>query len=91
MNEPKFTKGPWNVDTGDPYLITADCDGLMVAETDNADRKDDVEAEANARLIAAAPEMHEALRFVSEKCQLYGAADAARAKIEAALAKATTA
>lgn len=43
---------------------------------------------ANARLIAAAPELYEALKFVQEKCQLYGAADAARERIEAALKKA---
>lgn len=61
MNKPKFTPGPWSVDSGDPFLVTSDADGLFVAVTETDDRNDD-ECEANTHLIAAAPEMYEALR-----------------------------
>lgn len=58
-----YTPGPWSVDTCDTDLVTADCDGLMICWTSNADRdeNDDGVIEANARLIAAAPELLAAL------------------------------
>ena len=62
----KHTPGPWSIDPNDPAGITADCDGLVVAEIPYGDeeygmRHHEVN-EANARLIAAAPDLLNALR-----------------------------
>lgn len=69
MSESKFTPGPWRIGTPGPngcYTIGT-VRGLMTAmiahsinETDQA-----VEAKANAKLIAAAPEMHGLLNDLS--------------------------
>lgn len=77
MNE--HTEGPWNVVAGDDedvYDITpADCIGGVVAVAYDA---------GNAKLIAAAPELLEALRAVAEnttslemRSQVYAAIDKA--------------
>jgi hypothetical protein len=57
----KHTFAPWDVDPNDKFSVTADCDGLQVCSTEFEDRDDDENA-ANARLIAAAPELLEALQ-----------------------------
>lgn len=93
MTNEKFTPGPWRVDErsgniGGLSIFTEEkvCD--MIADVEIHIRANGRKvAEANARLIAAAPEMYEALKFVQDHCQLYGAADAARKKIDAALAR----
>jgi len=65
MGNTKHTPGPWRV-VGDPPIkfdIEADC-GACVAIVDvpnDANRAEADEAEANARLMAAAPELAEAL------------------------------
>ena len=66
MTNAKHTPGPWAVDENDHQWITADCDGLIVAEIpygegEETDRHHEIN-DANARLIAAAPELLEALR-----------------------------
>jgi hypothetical protein len=69
MSESKFTKGPWEVNTlagrpnsevfsGDDVLI-CDCRATNVV-------MEPEEIEANAHLIAAAPDMYEALKRVME-------------------------
>ena len=59
MSENKFTPGPW--ETGDDYQVqTVDKHGYEIAEM----RIDVPEYEANARLIAAAPDLLEALEAV---------------------------
>jgi hypothetical protein len=76
--ETKWTPGPWVVDGGSPSLIWAEgrerrrlggllVQGLLVADlaprtVNNVPPID--ERRANARLIAAAPKMYEALRAV---------------------------
>ena len=55
MSEDKFTPGPWNAQTGGNLrgAVVAK-DGEMVCVPSGAGRHED-EAEANARLITAAP------------------------------------
>jgi len=70
MSEAKFTKGPWNQEsTGDGKRICIGLgmfdgpNGYDVAEvySDDVTEETCVEAQANAHLIAAAPELYEAL------------------------------
>ena len=65
MSESKFTPGPWRIGTPGPngcYTIGT-VRGLMTAMIAHSRNEPDqaIEAEANARLIAAAPELIEAL------------------------------
>ncbi len=55
------TLGPWDIDPTDEFVITADCDGLVIAQTDYHDRSV-TEQRANARLIAAAPQLLKAVK-----------------------------
>ena len=70
--EKKFSKGKWIVsdDTGECYLVKSD-DGGLIAFVYDGDIDDEAihmdVVEANAKLIAAAPDMLEALEsFVYE-------------------------
>lgn len=56
----KHTPGKWHIDTADSTLICG-ADGYQTCSTGYSHRPDD-EAEANARLIAAAPELLECLQ-----------------------------
>lgn len=66
----KHTKGPWIVDDRD----IVDDEGYTIAVakrvtdhfSDNLDEVDSIATEANARLIAAAPEMLEQLKYCTE-------------------------
>lgn len=60
MSETKHTPGPWITDGGAPDVMTAD-KKYLIAET-YADHCGFEEAQANARLIAAAPELLECAR-----------------------------
>lgn len=63
---PTHTAGPWSVDyEGPAHLSIEDSAGRVLAFC-NLQSEDGDEDEANARLIAAAPEMLEALRNVAE-------------------------
>ncbi|MCJ7828382.1 MAG: hypothetical protein MUP81_01410 [Dehalococcoidia bacterium] len=53
----EYTKGDWKVD----YPNVVDTEGWNVCEVSGEPRKERKEAEANAYLIAAAPDMYEAL------------------------------
>jgi hypothetical protein len=64
------TKGPWKVDGGDPTMVTAIRNGKFFHVADargwgrlQYEKCGEKEQEANARLIAAAPEM---LEYLSE-------------------------
>lgn len=95
MSEPKHTQGPWCIHTetqphGCP--IVGNGRGLMLAMLSHSinypDQRD--EANANARLIAAAPELLEALKAVlANSLDSKGLADAHK-QARAAIAKATT-
>ena len=61
MSEDKFTPPPWSVPSkGNLRGAVVAKDGEVVCDPSGAGRHED-EAEANARLIAAAPEMHKFL------------------------------
>ena len=72
MSEPKFTKGPWKA-TYDSQLQAAieiynTEDRVLVAVLPDRDTIEAMsEIEANANLIAAAPDMYEALECACDK------------------------
>jgi hypothetical protein len=63
------TPGPWHVDYLSPYrrICIKPHPGRIVCDIEGTDE----EAETNARLIAAAPRMFEALGKVLELCQVH--------------------
>tara|TARA_Y100000310_G_scaffold86838_1_gene83723 strand:- start:132 stop:410 length:279 start_codon:yes stop_codon:yes gene_type:complete len=63
----KHTNGPWLITTidGDDCLMVGGGDGSDVVADIRTDRPED-EVEANAHLIASAPEMYEALKKLAE-------------------------
>ena len=64
MSEDKFTPPPWSVPSrGNLRGAVVAKDGQMVCDPSGAGRHED-EMDANARLIAAAPEMHKLLRRI---------------------------
>ena len=64
MSEDKFTPGPWNgPEWGKLGGAVVAKDGEVVCDPSVAGRHED-EAEANARLIAAAPEMYYILDII---------------------------
>ena len=64
MSEDKFTPPPWSVPSeGRLSGAVVAKDGEMVCDPSGAGRHED-EAEANARLIAAAPEMYYILDII---------------------------
>jgi len=95
MNETKFTKGPWSIeyDQWNSLEQPRDVWACIIAPDPNdavpwfvANVLCCAESSANASLIAAAPEMYEALDFVS--AHLTNDPLAAHERIRAALAKA---
>lgn len=64
MNKPKFTPGPWHI------YSSEDQEAIVAVNSDScicitADVSQDLDGGlANARLIAAAPEMYEALQYL---------------------------
>lgn len=68
MSEMKFTKGPWSYELSDRLSDGSDC--LSISDADGSSIAEmmcpaDVE-EANARLIAAAPDLYAALKDVRD-------------------------
>ena len=59
--ETKHTQGPWEIETKGSRHFIDGADQLTVAYVDRAGVRDRQEIEANARLIAAAPELLAAL------------------------------
>lgn len=70
MNEPKFTRGEWRI-RGDEIGIADSSDtqsyGMMnfICHVDTYDFGKE-QSEANAHLIAAAPEMYELLEYIKQ-------------------------
>lgn len=74
MNEPKYTPGPWKAGLiGGPSglrpAIYGEKHGEQIADM-SADLIPEDENNANARLIAAAPELLEALQALFEHCAM---------------------
>ena len=99
MSEFKGTKGVWVIGTAfkadtknihiktDGKLITVeDCDGIAVAIVG---RISEEAQEANAKLIAAAPELLEALEMCFNALQTYGKHPIIKLQVEAVINKAT--
>jgi hypothetical protein len=93
---PMHTPPPWDVTKGKPRKITANgvliCNAVlrnMATTAQNKNGKGEDEAKANARLIAAAPEL---LQVANKAFDFLGGVDGAaeiRAELMAAIAKAT--
>lgn len=82
-----WTPGPWLVESENnpdgSSLIVVDDEGLLICDTCDINCGHEEQAEANARLIASAPELFEALQVLLEFDGI-----SAREKARAALAKA---
>lgn len=93
MNDTKAiqrTPGPWSVDSIDQVHAK---DGTVVARCERKERHEYMSCEvqrANARLIAAAPDLLEALKVIAQECQMRGfdLTDGAVLLASAAIAKA---
>ena len=76
MSEPKFTKGPWRaIEINWERSLVVDKDAARIVlvytrDEDDEETQDKFEAikNANANLIAAAPDMYEALEFQCKNC-----------------------
>jgi hypothetical protein len=70
VSAPKFTPGPWTIKTdsegGYAFVEILGADGLQVANLESGGDAFDAQTEADAQLIAAAPELLEALREARE-------------------------
>lgn len=103
MSEAKFTPGPWHVPTGpfvgglsvevraDDYFIKCPGSGGAMSLTQTVcklDWSETEEWEANAHLIAAAPELYEALEAAANSSGFQYMFYETREKINSALAKA---
>ena len=67
-----FTPGPWGTETDLPYNTmprVSGADGSLICECGNVSTDQD-QWESDARLIAAAPDMHEAITALSERCRV---------------------
>ena len=68
---PAHTPGPWDVEPKGSRHFVDGADGLTVAYLDRAGVRERSEIEANARLIASAPELLEALEAVLPDLEHY--------------------
>ena len=76
MSKPKFTKGPWQtINISWEYSVIIDEDAARIAQVFIRDEVDEETQDkfeeikdANANLIAAAPDMYEALEFQCKNC-----------------------
>lgn len=74
MSEAKFTKGPWewvksNNDNWSSYDLSP---GILTKDTADGTPFGDEIDKANAHLIAAAPELYEALYRLVRDCEIAG-------------------
>lgn len=92
QNETKFTPGPWFTkrEGWSTVYVEARIDGGMIQEVAACGPTDagQDQQQANARLIAAAPDLYEALEIAREYALFVSAETDDLARIDAALAKA---
>lgn len=87
----QHTPGPWDVEPKGSRHFVDGADGLTVAYLDRAGVRERAEIEANARLIAAAPELLNLLTAADRLEVLTGENLAVYARTFAALARAAIA
>lgn len=93
MSEPKHTPGPWKLDeiTSSPYWGRVGTAYASIADVQlwmSGKSGDNAIALANARLIAAAPELLDALKTARRRMLKYGEDPREIAEITEAIAKA---
>lgn len=71
MNNSEYTPGPWHVAPMSPTWVGTKY-SEHIASTDTFDTEDEDEQKANARLIAAAPELLEALIAITNQLERIG-------------------
>jgi len=67
--KPKWTPGPWTIQMSAdqrPYIVPADKGRPILAKAYRDSLDGDLPSDANANLIAAAPELYDALETISE-------------------------
>jgi hypothetical protein len=96
MNNTQHTPGPWSLeDRGTKFIVSKPGDGYITREVCRMDSSTMAAfaQEANARLIAAAPDLLEALQAIASidvhSALTEAEADAIHAAASAAIAKAT--
>ncbi len=87
---PEFTPGPWHVHDEDGYWFIYGHNDFQIHNTFNAGGNPEGRfmAEANRNLIAAAPELYEALEVLLGDCAAIGVEPFGAERARAALAKA---
>ena len=67
----KFTPGPWKTFFGETVRIRNSVKGTVaiITHLERRGRRKPEEARANSYLIAAAPDMYEALKIVCDECR----------------------
>ena len=73
----KHTPGPWKVCQGQTHEWTSVFaeNGTFVTNTNHSRARSDGEASANARLIAAAPDLLAALELIANGCEVSSLGD----------------
>ncbi len=66
MSEAKHTPGPWTIDLGNVIKASNSRESIAMIRWFMADSFDETEGQANARLIAAAPELLQGAEQVVE-------------------------
>lgn len=87
MSEAKFTSGPWSVWNQFTVVIGDDVNSRVSAQNTGGVDSSVIEREANASLIATAPEMYRELKELSGIINRMGASSASD-RIERLLSKA---
>lgn len=70
MTEPKFTPAPWMLDE-DGEVLDCNNDSIALLEIDDFDAEIEQELKANANLIAAAPDLYDALVLCTDLFAAY--------------------